>query len=62
MGFKHLKGGYKEGRERPFSLAAADRTRSDGLKMQQGRFRVRKNFLIVRVFQHWSRLPRAGVG
>uniref|UniRef100_K7EY15 Reverse transcriptase domain-containing protein n=1 Tax=Pelodiscus sinensis TaxID=13735 RepID=K7EY15_PELSI len=58
--FRYLKGCHKEEGENLFILASIDRTRSNGLKLQQGRFRldIRKKFLTVRVVKHWNKLPR----
>ncbi|CAM5125686.1 unnamed protein product [Eretmochelys imbricata] len=49
--FNYLKGGSKEDGSRLFSVVADDRTRSNGLKLQWGRFRlaIRKNLFTRRV-------------
>ncbi|CAM5084405.1 unnamed protein product [Natator depressus] len=58
--FNYLKGGSKEDGSRLFSVIADDRTSSNGLKLQWGRFRldIRKNFFTRRVVKLWNVLPR----
>jgi len=60
VAFLYLKGSYRKGGENLFSRACCDRTRSNGFKLREGRFRLdmRKNFFTVWVVKHWHRLPR----
>jgi len=57
---QYLKGAYRKDGENIFSEACCDRTRSNGSKLREGRFRLdkRKKFFTVRVVKPWNRLPR----
>ena len=52
--FQYLKGAYKQEGERLFTRVDSDRTRGNGFKLRQGRFRldIRRNFFTQGVVTH----------
>ncbi|KAK4818488.1 hypothetical protein QYF61_014218 [Mycteria americana] len=61
--FQYVKGAYKKAGEELFTRACSDRTRGNGFKLKEGRFRldIRKKLFTMRVVRHWNRLPQEAV-
>jgi len=61
--FQYPKGACRKDGENIFSRACCDRTRSNGFKLREGRFRLdrRKRFYTMRVVKHYNRLAREAV-
>jgi len=57
------EGAYRKDREGLFTRVCSDRTRGNGFKLKEGRFRlgIRKKFFPMMVVRPWPRLPREAV-
>ena len=54
--FQYLKGDYKDAGEGLFIRDCSGRTRHDGFRLKQGKFRldIRKELFPVKVVRHWN--------
>jgi len=61
--FQFLKGAYRKDGEGLLTRVCSDRTRGNGFKLKEGRFKldIRKKSFTMRVVKHWNRLPREAV-
>jgi len=59
----YKQGAYRKGGEGLFTRVCSDRTKGNGCKLKEGRFRldIRKKFFTMRVVRHWNRFPREAI-
>lgn len=55
--YNYLMGWCKEDRARLLSVVYSDRTRGNLQTEMQVTFKHRKNFLTLRIIEHWNMLP-----
>ena len=60
MTFQCLKGSYKKEGYRLLSSICNNKTRGNGFKLEEGRYRldIRKMSFTARVVRHWNKLSR----
>ena len=60
QGVQYLKGAYKQEGSQLFEKVDNSRTRGNGFKLKEGRFRldIKGKFFTMRVMRWWHRLPR----
>ena len=61
--FQYLKGAYRKAGEGLIIRECGNRTRENGFKLEEGRFRldIKNEFFSMRVVRHWNLLPREAV-
>ena len=60
IALQYLEGAYMQEGDWFFTRSDSDRTKGNGFKLKEGRFRlgIRKKFFTLRVVSHWNRLHR----